>query len=68
MIEEQEELQYEKKDFFNQFMRDVEKSLKSTGASYVFSEEQLKYIKSKYPINVVNRDECCIYIELQKGL
>ena len=61
-----EELENEKQSYFRQFMRDVEKSLLQHKSAYVFSEEQLNYIKSKYPVNVINRDECCIYIELKK--
>lgn len=65
-MESDNKLEYEKKDFFNQFMKDVERELLKNKTSYVFSEDQLEFLKKRLPIVETKRDECCIYIKLKK--
>lgn len=36
------------KQYFDNFMEEVEKDLKKNKETYVFTEEQIKYIKEKY--------------------
>ena len=56
----------EKTSYFDSFLRDVIRDLEHNKSSYVFTNEQLEYLKKRYDIEVTKQDECCIYIKLRK--